>query len=227
VAARTRVLLLQHPREARLAIGSAWLLRAGLLDVESLRGVSFEHHPRARALAAAPGAALLAPGGAPARALRGDPPEVLVVVDATWRQAEKMARQNSWLDALPRVSVDAGRPSGYGELRREPGPGLLSTVEAVAVALGELEGEPERFEPLLAAFRRAVALQLACARGERRAPRHRPPARVRRSGPSAGRPTAGTGPPGSTPRPARGDPDPGRSSGVPEHLLLNGRAREP
>jgi DTW domain-containing protein YfiP len=95
-------------------------------------------------------------------------------VDATWRQAEKMARLNPWLEPLPRHSVDAGRPSGYGDLRREPGPGLLSTVEAVALALGALEGDPARFEPLVSAFHRAVALQLECARGAGRAPRHRP-----------------------------------------------------
>jgi DTW domain-containing protein YfiP len=182
VPARTRVLLLQHPREARLAIGSAWLLRAGLTQVESHRGVDFEHHLRVRTLAATPGTALLAPGGVPAGQARSEPPPLLVVVDATWHQAEKMARLNPWLDTLPRLSVDAGRPSGYGELRREPGPGLLSTVEAVALALGALEGEPARFSPMVDAFHRVVALQLACARGEGRAPRHRPGAAVRRAG---------------------------------------------
>lgn len=176
------MLLLQHPREARLAIGSAWLLKAGLSNVESHRSVSFERHGRVRALAATPGAALLAPGGTPAGQASGAPPPVLVVVDATWPQAEKMARINPWLEALPRLSVDAGRPSGYGDLRREPGPGLLSTVEAVALALGALEGDPDRFDPLVAAFHRAVALQLEFARSARRAPRHRPPASLRRAG---------------------------------------------
>ena len=183
VATRTRVLLLQHPREARLAIGSAWLLRAGLANVELVRGVDFTAHARVRALAAEPGALLLAPGGPAAGPAPADaPPPLLVVVDATWPQAEKMARRNPWLEALPRVSVDAGRPSGYGELRREPAPGLLSTVEAVALALGALDGDPARFDPMVSAFHRAVALQLECARGPGRAPRHRPPASVRRAG---------------------------------------------
>jgi len=176
------VLLLQHPREARLAIGSAWLLQAGLANVESLRGVSFEESERVRTLAAGPGAVLLAPGGPPvAEVARAGPPGLLVVVDATWRQAEKMMRANPALAALPRASVDAGRPSGYRDLRREPAPGLLSTVEAVALALGAFEGEPERFAPMVDAFHRAVDLQLACARGESRAPRHRPGAAARRA----------------------------------------------
>jgi len=182
VATRTRVLLLQHPREARLAIGSAWLLQAGLVNVESHRGVSFEASDRVRALAQAPGAVLLAPGGPPAAEVaRAGPPSLLVVVDATWKQAEKMMQANPGLASLPRASVDAGRSSGYRDLRREPAPGLLSTVEAVALALGAFEGGPERFAPMVDAFHRAVDLQLACARGERRAPRHRPGSRARRS----------------------------------------------
>jgi len=175
VANLTRVLLLQHPREARLAIGSAWLLKAGLLNIESHRGVCFEEHVRARELSRAPGAVLLAPGGVSARQpVAGGTPTVLVVVDATWHQAEKMMRLNPFLSRLPRVSVDAGRPSGYGELRREPAPGCLSTVEAVALALGDIEGKGERFAPLVRAFHHSVHLQLSCARGARRAPRHRP-----------------------------------------------------
>lgn len=181
MATRTRVLLLQHPREARLAIGSAWLLKAGLAGVESHWAVRFEGHERVRALCAEPGAVLLAPGGAPAAPVPADaPPPLLVAVDATWPQAEKMARANPWLDALPRISVDAGRPSGYGELRREPAPGLLSTVEAVALALGAMDGEPARFDPMIAAFHRVVALQLECATGANRVPRHRPGDRSRR-----------------------------------------------
>jgi DTW domain-containing protein YfiP len=72
--------------------------------------------------------------------------------------------------------VTSDRESAYGELRREPGPGTLPTVEAVALALGALERDPARFEPMREAFRRSVERQLAVARGPRRSPRHRRPA---------------------------------------------------
>ena len=172
---RTRVVLLQHPREARLAICSAWLTRISLENAELVGGVAFERHPRVRELAAVPGAALLfpGPGAIDAGSLSGHPPPVLFAIDGTWHQAEKMIRLSPTLSALPRVSVDAGRPSGYGDLRREPGSVHLSTLEAVAVALGALEGDPARFEPMVSAFRRSVALQLACSRGDGRRPRHR------------------------------------------------------
>jgi DTW domain-containing protein YfiP len=98
---------------------------------------------------------------------------VLFAVDGTWHQSEKMLRLSPTLARLPRVSVDAGRPSGYGLLRAEPGEVHLSTLEAVALALGDLESAPERFAPMVAAFQRSVALQLACSRGDRRSPRHR------------------------------------------------------
>ena len=172
---RTRVVLLQHPREARLAICSAWLTRLALENAELHRGVSFEDVPRVRELSRLPGSALLFPGAGstPARVLAGRPPPVLFAVDGTWHQAEKMLRLSPSVAALPRVSVDAGRPSGYAGLRAEPGEVHLSTLEAVALALGDLEEAPERFAPMVAAFQRSVALQLACARGERRSPRHR------------------------------------------------------
>jgi DTW domain-containing protein YfiP len=169
--------LLQHPREARLAICSARATRLALENAELHRGVSFEDHPRVRALAAAPGAMVLFPGegSVAAEALASSPPPVLFAVDGTWHQADKMLRLNPRLAALPRVSVSSARPSGYGDLRREPEPGHLPTIEAVALALGALEGDPARFAPMIDAFREGVARQLACARGPRRSPRHRPP----------------------------------------------------
>jgi hypothetical protein len=131
-----------------------------------------------RQLASAPGAALLFPGegATPAAERAAEPPPVLLVVDGTWHQAERMLQHNPFLAALPRIAVSSDLPSGYGELRREPGPGTLPTIEAVALALGALERDPARFEPMREAFRQAVDRQLAVARGPRRSPRHRSPA---------------------------------------------------
>jgi hypothetical protein len=173
----SRVVLLQHPREAKVAICSARLTRLALERAELHRGVVFEEDPRVRALAETPGAALLFPGGGatPAQHVPA-PPSVLFVFDGTWFHAGKMLTVNPRLAALPRIAVFPSTPSGYGELRREPAPGHLSTAEAVALALGLLERDPEKFAPLVHAFRRSVELQLEVARSSRRAPRHRPPA---------------------------------------------------
>jgi hypothetical protein len=168
------VVLLQHPREARLAICSAWLTRLALENAELHRGVDFEAHPRVRELVAAPGTALLFPGAGASPVEAAARPRALVVIDGTWLQAEKMLERNPSLAALPRLSIDRAPPSGYGDLRREPAEGHLPTIEAVALALGALERDAPRFAPMVDAFRRMVELQLACSRGERRSPRHRP-----------------------------------------------------
>jgi hypothetical protein len=174
VTSATRVVLLQHPREARLAICSAWLTRLALSNAELHRGVRFEAHRRVSEVAAATGTALLYPG--PDALLPeqiAQPPATLVVIDGTWPQAERMLRDNPALAALPRIGLSPAGESAYQGLREEPGPGRLPTIEAVALALGALERDPARFAPMVAAFRRAVALQLGCARGARRNPRHR------------------------------------------------------
>ena len=180
VGSRTRVVILQHPREAGLAICSAWLTRIALQNAEIHRGFDFGRNPRIAALAAEPGTALLFPGegAAPIASRAADPPPVLIVVDATWPQATKVLRANPAIAALPRLALSPCRPSGYGDLRREPADGHLPTIEAVAEALGTLEDDPARFAPMVEAFRMTVARQLACARGPRRSPRHRPGARA-------------------------------------------------
>jgi DTW domain-containing protein len=189
VAPGVRVVLLQHPREARLAICSAWLTHVALAGSELHRGVRFEEHPRVRELASAPGVALLYPGdgATPVEDVAGAPPATLIVLDATWHHSGKMLQANPRIAALPRIALRPAAPSGYGELRREPGPEHLSTIEAVAQALGALERDPARYAPMADAFRWTVAQQLACARGERRSPRHRePPPRAASASPSPG-----------------------------------------
>jgi DTW domain-containing protein len=173
---RTRVVILQHPREARLAICSAWLARLALQNAELHRGVAFDGDARLAEVCAATGAALLfpGPGSAPAASRAGHPPSVLVVVDGTWHQAERMVGRSPLLSALPRLSVVPDGGEGYGDLRREPEAHTLSTLEAIALALSALEGDPARFAPMRRAFQRMVAHQLECARGAQRNPRHRP-----------------------------------------------------
>jgi DTW domain-containing protein YfiP len=169
------VVLLQHPREARLAICSAWLTRIALVNAELHQGVRWDDHPRLREVCARPGTMLLypGPGALPVSALASAPPDFLVVVDGTWHQAEQIIERSRLLLALPRLSVVPDGGLGYGDLRREPEADCLSTLEAVALALAGLEGDRVRFEPMREAFRRMVATQLECARGDRRRPRHR------------------------------------------------------
>lgn len=66
-------------------------------------------------------------------------PVTLVVPDADWRRAYKLAMHDRALDGIARVHLPAGPPSKY-RLRSHKNPRFLATFEAVARALGALEG---------------------------------------------------------------------------------------
>ncbi|PYY85444.1 DTW domain-containing protein [Pseudomonas sp. TKO26] len=162
---RTRVLLLQHPSEVNHALNTARLAALGLSNAELVVGEVFEDLP---ALLAQPGyrACLLFPAddAQPLQAYaETDEPLLLVVPDGTWRKARKLLHLNPLLAALPRVTLAAATPSRY-RLRKAPGPGALSTLEAIVQALQVLEA-PTSFEPLLRPFEALIEGQIA-AMGE-------------------------------------------------------------
>ncbi|MCO7515865.1 DTW domain-containing protein [Pseudomonas guariconensis] len=150
---RTRVLLLQHPSERSHALNTARLAALGLVNAELRVGEVFDDLD---ALLAASGyrPVLLFPGesaqGLTACTDADDRPLLLVVPDGTWRKARKLLYLNPLLEALPRVTLEQAEPSRY-RLRKAPGPGALSTIEALVQALNVLEGEG-RFDALLRPF---------------------------------------------------------------------------
>jgi len=167
IPTRTRVVVLQHPRERRKAIGTARIAALCLPSAEILVGFEFEHDERARSLLADPDApAVLLYPSPDARDLKSDPPKgpvTLVVLDGTWNQAGSLLRHNPWLQSLPKVAFDPEKPSEY-RIRREPREDYVSTIEAMVHALGFLEdGDPARFQALMAPFRAMVDVQLGFA----------------------------------------------------------------
>ncbi|MDD0986311.1 tRNA-uridine aminocarboxypropyltransferase [Pseudomonas shahriarae] len=162
---RTRVLLLQHPSEVNHALNTARLAALGLVNAQLVVGEVFED---LQTLLNPPGyqVRLLFPGEE-AQSLQtyspSDEPLLLVVPDGTWRKARKLLHLNPLLAALPRVTLAAGAVSRY-RLRKAPGPGALSTVEAIVQALQVLEA-PQSFDPLLRPFEALIDGQIA-AMGE-------------------------------------------------------------
>lgn len=92
----------------------------------------------------------------PAHALR------LVVLDATWRKSRKMLYLNPALQRLPRLAL-SGVASNY-RIRKAHAPHQLSSLEAAALALAQLEGDGGRYQALLDAFDGFVAQQAAYVR---------------------------------------------------------------
>ena len=159
---RTRVLLLQHPSEVGHALNTARLADLGLLNAELRVGEVFED---LATLLNPPGyqARLLFPGEGAQLIDTAEPsdeslPWLLVVPDATWRKARKLLHLNPLLAQLPRVTLPEGAVSRY-RLRKAPGPGALSTLEAIVQALEILE-TPTSFTPLLRPFEALIEGQI-------------------------------------------------------------------
>jgi DTW domain-containing protein YfiP len=173
INARTRVVILQHPRESDVPINTARLVELALEGAERHVAIKLDEVPRLRARLSDPAApAILLYPGEGARDLAEHPPEgavTLVVLDGTWWQAKKLFQQNPELAALPRYSLSPQSPSRY-RIRREPALHCISTIEAIGEALTLLE--PNGFDraALLRPFDVMVEHQLhyAAARGARR-----------------------------------------------------------
>lgn len=174
VPTRTRVVILQHPREHGVRMNTARLVALALRDAELHVGVCFDDDARMIALAreAPERVALLYPGpGATPLDELAAPPSTLVVVDGTWSTARKLVARNAVLGGLRRVALRPVAPSAY-RIRREPAPHCLSTLEAIVDALVVLEGDADRFASLRAAFSDLVETQLRHA-GHDPVPYHR------------------------------------------------------
>jgi tRNA-uridine aminocarboxypropyltransferase len=171
---RTRILLLQHPRERRVAIGTARMAHLALPNSRLRVGVDFTDDPEVRAVLAGTSATyVLFPGAgaAPVGQLPRHRAITLIVVDGTWWQARKLLKLNPAIAALPRVAFRPRKPSAY-VIRREPADSCVSTIEALAEALTVLEPEGGRFARLLDPFQAMVERQQRFA-AEVGARRHR------------------------------------------------------
>lgn len=179
-ANQVSVLLLQHPLEASHAKGSATLLHLSLARCQREVGEQFDEAALQPWLGS-PGHAVLlypatqraGPSGPDAADASGPNLFVpsastnlaklcLVVLDATWRKSRKMLHSNPLLAQLPRLSLQAPPPSRYS-IRKAQQPHQRSTLEATALALQQLEGDEQRYQPLLQAFEGFVAEQGAFA----------------------------------------------------------------
>lgn len=85
----------------------------------------------------------------------GDPRLITIIVpDGNWRQAARAARRLPGVERVERVGLPTGLASEWG-LRQETKEGGLSTFEAIARALGILEGA-EVENQMMAVFRTMV-----------------------------------------------------------------------
>jgi DTW domain-containing protein YfiP len=174
VATRTRVLILQHPRERDVPIGTARLARIALQNAILRTDVDFSRDPVVRDCLARGNAYLLFPGadGIDVETAHFSSPITLVVVDGTWWQAGKLLKANPLVAALPRLRLSPARPSLYGQIRREPAQHCMATLEAIAYVLAHLEPDSGCVADLLWPLQAMVERQLHFA-NHVKAERHR------------------------------------------------------
>jgi len=162
---RIAVLILQHPQEQDVALGTARLTVLHLKQATLKIGLSWPSLGKALGRPADPKrwavlylgsvrAAGLAAGREIIMLDRNDEAaadqdkvlaelEGIVLLDGSWSQAKALWWRNPWMLKCRRVVLGPRRPSRYGRLRREPRRDALSTIEAAALLLSRLEARPE------------------------------------------------------------------------------------
>lgn len=177
VAAPLRLALLQPARERKHPLNTGRIVALGIDNCDIFEGEDFSTNRaflqllqdyQGRTWLLYPGEQALTPEQLPGGQMnKPTAPEegLLVVLDATWKKSRKMLYLCPELAALPRVALSETMISSY-RLRKVPGAGYLSTVEAVTALLARTGHPPEACAQMLAAFDAMISAQIL-AMGDR------------------------------------------------------------
>jgi DTW domain-containing protein YfiP len=188
---RTSILILQHPQEPGVDIGTVPIIAKTFPDAVIRTGLSWPNLKKALGREANPQAwGVLYLGSVrtedlpPQRTLfavdkKGAPLpdqdtaltrlEGIVLLDGTWSQAKTLWWRNAWLLKLRRLVIRTSKRSLYDTIRKEPRKGCLSTLETTGEVLSALEHRGD----ITAALERPLAELVV------RLKRQRPPTRAR------------------------------------------------
>lgn len=159
IETRTRVVIVRHHREKYRSSNTGRLAHHALVNSEL---VDHGDPGGPAVLPQLDGAWLVFPAGEPTLVAPVPPPRQIIILDATWSQARKMYLKLAALRGLPILRL-ADAPMPRARLRRSPGEGRVSTIEAIARALRLLEGEGPA-APLETLFDLAVSRAVATGR---------------------------------------------------------------
>lgn len=85
----------------------------------------------------------------------------LIVLDGTWRKARKMYYLSKDLQMLPKLHLNSDALTGHYIIRKAEKMGQLSTLEAIAAALSQIENNSGKYQPLLDLQQAMINKQLA------------------------------------------------------------------
>lgn len=167
VETRTKLLILQHPKEVRSPLGTARLLSLSLNQCTHRVGLSWRSLAHAvgnsfgtvdssewavlfvgnqkASKAARPGLMIQGKYGAlvSLKKIRG-----LVILDGNWKQAKSLWWRNSWLLKLNRALLTPRSLSEYGKVRRQPRQNCVCSLEAASESFYFLQEKPDVSVPL-------------------------------------------------------------------------------
>ncbi len=153
--------ILQDPSEEKKAIGTARILKLSLSKVQLSVGSLFNEQDFDLN-----NSYLVFPGDdaipitqlAQQRSLTKE--SQFILLDGSWKKAYKLLMSNPFLQKLPKVLINLDAKSNY-RLRKSPREDGLSTVEAGYYLLSQLEGDPDKFIPLLKSFDFMIDYQIS------------------------------------------------------------------
>jgi DTW domain-containing protein YfiP len=165
VSVKTHVLILQHPQEPGVDIGTVPIVQTLFPDTIVRTGLSWPNLKKAVGREVDPQRwGVLYVGSVHTEELpkegtlfvvdkKGLPVthqddvlsqlEGIVLLDGTWSQAKTLWWRNAWLLKLKRLVIRSQHRSLYDRIRKEPRKGCLSTLETVGEVLSVIEHREE------------------------------------------------------------------------------------
>lgn len=174
---QSRFVILMHPMEFKKEkVGTGRFTHLILTNSEIIVDVGFDQNKRFEEILADEKfqSVILYPGDesvdlstSDAKVKFGNKPLQFIVIDGTWPCAKKMMKLTTKLHHLPRVSFHTPRISQF-QVKHQPMPGCLSTVESIHQVLLELNGiglekTNGSEENLMTVFRKTVDQQIQLA----------------------------------------------------------------
>lgn len=170
IATRTEFLILQHRKERMHPFNSARIAARALTNAtlvcdrnDQLAKMNLPIKPSAGLLYPAKDARLL--NEVPANEL----PDQIIVIDGTWHHAKTIYRDLPALHQLPCFVLAPETPGQY-RIRLEPDATSLSTIEAIAATVKQMEPDNQAIDRLLDGFNEMIEKQMshpnACYSGQ-------------------------------------------------------------
>eukprot|EP00128_Syssomonas_multiformis_P007028 Colp12_sorted_trinity150504_noHs@33870 len=167
---KTNVLILQHPKERFRNIRTVPFVEATLgPKCRVVIGSRFRRgdNPELDKALDSPDTILMYPSkkAVPINSLPALPDgrvRTLVLLDGTWRQAQNMYYRNDRLHSMNQVLLNLeDLPSSEYLVRQQPSEEAVSTLEAIALAVGALDNDPNLYEVMVRPLRAMVQTQLS------------------------------------------------------------------